>query len=115
MNTRSRAILFTRYVGLELKGAITARGFTAKEIALRSHRSPAAFNRWLNGHVEIPLAVVCESCELIGISPGAIIDAAFERVAADERASHVSGPGDDGSMPLAAKHGRRRTDEDPAE
>lgn len=81
MNTRKRAEEFTRMVGLELKGAITARGFNATQVAKATSRSPAAFNRWLNGKVEIPLTVLCESCEHIDVDPHFIVETAYSRMA----------------------------------
>ncbi|MGN6126541.1 MAG: helix-turn-helix domain-containing protein [Humibacter sp.] len=131
MDKRQRAMLFSRYVGLELKGKITARGYTAKAVALAAQRSPAAFNRWLNGRVELPLAVLCEACEVIGVEPQVIVDLAYSRVvveygpaesarvqAADagvagKRAGARSDVGafpDDVDIPRAAKKGARKTD-----
>jgi len=115
-------MLFSRYVGLELKGKITARGYTAKAVALAAQRSPAAFNRWLNGRVELPLAVLCEACEVIGVEPHAIVDAAYSRVVVEhgpgERAAggrltamrDVGALADDGEIARAAKRGDRKTD-----
>lgn len=80
MDKRRRAELFTRYVGLELKGKIISRGFTAAQVAVDNHRSIAAFNRWLNGKVQIPLAVLCEACETIGVEPRDIVQTAYDRV-----------------------------------
>lgn len=84
MNIRNRAHLFSVYVGLELKGRITSRGFTAKQVAEGIGRQPAAFNRWLNGKVEIPLTVFCEACELIDIEPSKIVEDAYSRVAFEQ-------------------------------
>lgn len=79
---RDRAEEFTRYVGLELKGAIAARGFTAQAVAAATARSPAAFNRWINGKADIPMTALCESCELIGVEPDSIIENAYARMIA---------------------------------
>lgn len=81
MSSRDRADDFARFVGLELKGRIVSRGFTAQHVARAGGRSPAAFSRWLNGKVEIPLAVLCESCEIIGVDPREVVDAAYRRLA----------------------------------
>ena len=43
-------------------------------------RSPAAFNRWLNGKVDLPLSVLCEACEVIGAEPAAVAEAAYARM-----------------------------------
>ncbi|WP_223690068.1 helix-turn-helix domain-containing protein [Leifsonia poae] len=83
MNIRQRAEIFTRFVGLELKGKITAMGFTASAVAEAINRSPAAFNRWLNGKTEIPLSVVCEACEVIDIDPQVIVETAYSRLAVE--------------------------------
>lgn len=80
MSTRHRAERFAQYVGLELKGAIIARGFTAKQVAESTGRSPAAFNRWINGKAELPIVALSESCEFIGIEPSVIVENAYARM-----------------------------------
>lgn len=80
MNTRARAEAFARYLGLELKGRIVSQGFTALKVAQTTGRSPAAFNRWLNGKVDIPVTVLCEASEVIGVEPQEIVDAAYSRM-----------------------------------
>ncbi len=117
MDLHERAKVFSHYVGLELKGKITTRGFTAKTVALKTQHSASALNRWLNGVQELPLAVLCESCELIGVEPGPIIDAAYSRLVIEYDGpgrpgtpNDVGGPSDTEDMPAAAKKGRRKTD-----
>lgn len=80
MNNAARAALFTTYVGLELKGRITTRGFNAQQVSTQTNHSPAAFNRWLNGKTPIPMAVLCEVCEVIGVEPRRIVTAAYDRL-----------------------------------
>lgn len=81
MNKRERADTFVRFVGLELKGAITARGFHASKVAKQMGRSVAAFSNWLNGNTQIPMSVLCEACEVIGVDPTFIVDTAYNRLA----------------------------------
>lgn len=81
MDKRERAERFTVYVGLELKGRIVSRGFTAAQVADQMGRSRAAFSRWLNGKQSIPLSVVCEASEIIGVEPGDIVAKAYDRLA----------------------------------
>lgn len=83
MNIRQRAETFSRYVGLELKGKITSQQFTAKAVAEGIGRQPAAFNRWLNGKVEIPMTVLCEACEYIDIEPAKVVEDAYARLAVE--------------------------------
>ncbi|AZS46637.1 MULTISPECIES: helix-turn-helix domain-containing protein [Microbacterium] len=79
-NTRERGELFGRYVGLELKGAIVSRSLTAKAVAERIGRADANLNRWLNGKTEIPIAVVCEVCEVLDLEPRTIVEHAYDRM-----------------------------------
>lgn len=83
MNIRDRADLFSRLIGYELKGRIVTRGFTAKAVAERARRSPSALSNWLNGHVGLPLTALFETCEIIGIAPSEVIDAAYDRLRAE--------------------------------
>lgn len=83
MNIRERAETFSRYVGLELKGKIVSQQFTAKSVAEAIGRQPAAFNRWLNGKVEMPLTVLCEACEFIDVEPSKIVEDAYSRLAVE--------------------------------
>lgn len=79
---KQRAADFSRFVGLELKGMIIAKGFTAMRVALAIGRQPAAFNRWLNGKVDIRLDVLCEACEAIGAEPRGVVERAYDRMVA---------------------------------
>ncbi|WP_295014843.1 helix-turn-helix transcriptional regulator [uncultured Microbacterium sp.] len=80
MNTRERGELFSRYIGLELKGAIVARALTAKAVAEQIGRADANLNRWLNGKTEIPIGVVCEVCEVLDLEPRTIVEHAYDRM-----------------------------------
>ena len=80
-NQRKRAEEFGRFVGLELKGRIVTQGTTAKAVAEAMGRSQTAFNRWLNGKTEIPLSVLCEASEVIGVEPSDIAAKAYDRLA----------------------------------
>ena len=89
--------MFAQYVGLELKGRITSQGFRATEVAVATGRSPSAFNRWLNGKAELPLAVLCQACEVIDAEPSLIVGHAYDRmaVALGERGGETYGAGGD--------------------
>lgn len=92
MDIRERGSIFTRYIGLELKGAITARGFNAQQVASASDHSPAAFNRWLNGKAALPLSVLAEACEIIGIEPRDIVEVAYARLLKDHGPQSATAP-----------------------
>jgi transcriptional regulator with XRE-family HTH domain len=80
MDIQKRAAEFGRLVGLELKGRIISQGFTANDVADETGHSRAAFNRWLNGKVEIPVHVMCEACEAIDWDPSNIVETAYDRM-----------------------------------
>lgn len=80
--SNERAERFALYVGLELKGMIVSKGFTALRVAQTTGRQPAAFNRWLNGKVDIPVRVLCEACEVIDAEPSEVVGRAYDRMVA---------------------------------
>lgn len=80
MTNTDRGLIFGKYVGLELKGAIISRGNTAAGVAKSLGHSQSAFTNWLNGKVQIPISVVVNASEVIGIEPSQIIDAAYDRL-----------------------------------
>ena len=75
-----RGIRFTAYVGLELKGAIAARGWTATAVAQATSHSPAALSRWLSGQKALPMPVLLEACDVIGADPREIVERAYSRL-----------------------------------
>lgn len=83
MNDREQSELFTKYIGLELKGRIVTRGFSAMQVAEAIGRSPSAFSNWLNGNASIPISVVYDACKVIGVLPPDIVDAAYNRVVSE--------------------------------
>ncbi len=81
MDRRERSQRFAFYVGQELKGTITSRGFKAAAVAREMGRSGTAFSNWLNGKGAIlPLAVLAEACEVIGVEPAIVVAAAYTRL-----------------------------------
>jgi transcriptional regulator with XRE-family HTH domain len=80
MSNRERAERFTHYVGMELKGRITAHEWTAQRLAAAMGRSPSALNGWLNGKRELPLSVLCEAAENLGVEPSSIVEVAYNRM-----------------------------------
>ena len=81
MDMRGRADKFAEYVGLALKGAITEHGFAASAVADRLGRSRSAFTNWLNTRkATLPLEVLAEACEVIGVEPSEVVKSAYERL-----------------------------------
>lgn len=81
MSNLKRADEFARFVALELKGRIISQGFTAKAVAEGIGRPAATLNRWLNNKLPLPLTVLCEISELIGVEPADVVRLAYDRLA----------------------------------
>ena len=67
-------------LGGELKGAITARGYTAAAVADALGHSKAAFSNWLNGVRQLPTHAYENACEFIGIEPQDLVERAYRRL-----------------------------------
>lgn len=76
----NRGERFTVLLGGELKGAITARGYTAAAVADAFGHSKAAFSNWLNGVRQLPTHVYENACEFIGIEPQDLVERAYKRL-----------------------------------
>ena len=80
-----RGEAFTAYIGAELKGLIASRGWSAAAVARRTGHSASALNRWLNGKQVLPLPVLLETCDLLGVEPREVVSRAYDRLG-EERA-----------------------------
>jgi transcriptional regulator with XRE-family HTH domain len=76
----SRGTRFSALLGLELKGAIVARGFTATEVAQRIDVERATLNRYLNGKRIIPSPIVVLVAETIHEDPALLVRRAWDRL-----------------------------------
>lgn len=110
MDKHERAERFTLYVGLELKGRIVSQGFTAAQVADAMGRSRAAFSRWLNGKQSIPLSVVCEASEVIGVDPSDVVAKAYDRLAFLH--GEASDNGQDGGRVVHGRFGQMGSGQD---
>lgn len=120
MNLFERGKRFAFFVGQELKGQIKARGFTAGEVARNTKHSESGYARWLNGKVEIPVSVVYETCDYIGIEPRLVIELAYIRLARElelmpvpvSEVADTLNTDKQAALQEAATHGYRRADYD---
>jgi len=76
----SRGARFSVLLGLELKGAIVARGFTATEAAEQIGVERATLNRYLNGKRIIPAPIVVLVAEAIQEDPALLVRRAWVRL-----------------------------------
>ena len=76
----SRGARFSALLGLEIKGAIVARGFTATHVAEQIGVERATLNRYLNGKRIIPSPVVVLVAEAIHEDPALLVRRAWDRL-----------------------------------
>lgn len=75
----NRAKVFSRYFGLELKGAIAAQGYSQAKVAEALGHAKSAMSNWLNAKPPISVDVAQKICELIGVDMRTIVDRANVR------------------------------------
>lgn len=75
-----RGEAFTVYIGAELKGLIASRGWSAAAVARATGHSASALNRWLNGKQALPLPVLLEASDVLGIDPREVVARAYSRL-----------------------------------
>ncbi len=78
-----RGEAFTAYIGAELKGLIASRGRSAAAVARETGHSASALNRWLNGRQALPLPVLLEACDVLGVEPREVVSRAYARLGAE--------------------------------
>lgn len=75
-----RAKRFSYYFGLELKGAITAQGYSQAKVAEALGHAKSAISNWLNAKPPISVDVAQKICEYIGVEQRVIAQRANKRV-----------------------------------
>ncbi|MDO4243767.1 MAG: helix-turn-helix transcriptional regulator [Actinomyces sp.] len=96
-----RGDAFAAYVGAELKGFISSRGWSAAAVAKATGHSASALNRWLNGKQSLPLAVLLEASDVLGIDPRDVVARAYARLAEEG----VVGTGSVTALPTSRRVG----------
>jgi len=85
----SRGARFSVLLGLEMKGAIVARGFTATAVADIIGVERATLNRYLNGKRIIPSPVVVLVAEAIHEDPALLVRRAWDRLNEEQPGTQV--------------------------
>jgi transcriptional regulator with XRE-family HTH domain len=75
-----RSNRFAQLLGLELKANFAREETSQAEVAERLGHSKSGYSRWLNAKPSMPLEVLLNTCELIGVDPRTIVDSAYRRL-----------------------------------
>lgn len=76
-------MLFSKYVGAELKGAIASHGYSQGKVADALGHARSAMSNWLNAKPPIDVAVANKICDYIGMDFTVVVKRAEQRVADD--------------------------------
>ncbi len=79
---------FAHLVATELKGAITARGFTVAQVCEQIGTYPTTFSRYFAGKRSMTLDTFYAVCAVIGIEPAEIADRATKRMETETPATY---------------------------
>ena len=71
---------FSRLLSLELKGAISAYGFTVKAVVEKVGVDYSTLSRYFKGSRALPATVLNDACEVIGASPDELVQRAYARL-----------------------------------
>lgn len=79
-NIESRGERFSHLLGSELKGAISARNWTVRNVAKNINVHHATMSNYFNGSRMLPADVFAKACEVIGVDPADLVDRAYTRL-----------------------------------
>ncbi|MST50596.1 helix-turn-helix domain-containing protein [Mobiluncus porci] len=82
-NETRRGARFSELLSKELKGAITANGYTVKEVCRAIDLNPSTFSNYVNGSRMLPSDVYADACEFIKVEPAILVDRAYDRLEAE--------------------------------
>jgi transcriptional regulator with XRE-family HTH domain len=83
-----RSNRFAQLLGLELKANFAREETSQAEVAEQLGHSKSGYSRWLNAKPSMPVEALLNTCELIGVDPREIVDAAYKRLI-EEMGSYI--------------------------
>ncbi|MEE8757687.1 MAG: helix-turn-helix transcriptional regulator [Bifidobacterium sp.] len=90
-----RSNRFAQLLGLELKANFAREETSQAEVAEKLGHSKSGYSRWLNAKPSMPLEALLNTCELIGVDPRDVIDAAYKRLIDEMGKPKASAPAAD--------------------
>lgn len=77
---KNRSHRFAQLVGLELKADFTRHAVSQTSVADRLGHSRTSFSKWLNAKPSMPMEALINTCELLGVDPREVFNAAYRRL-----------------------------------
>lgn len=75
-----RSHRFSQLVGLELKASFARHETSQAEVAVKLGHSKSGYSRWLNAKPSMPMEALINTCELLGVDPREVFNAAYRRL-----------------------------------
>ena len=104
MDMNLRGDQFSIVLGLEVKGAIAARGFTVKAVADAISIERSTLSRYLNGKRAMPAPVLVMIGQQISVSPVLIMQRALDRMPEGSVPAQVNLLSPDVVMPVSPSY-----------
>lgn len=96
-----RSHRFSQLIGLELKASFARHETSQAEVAERLGHSKSGYSRWLNAKPSMPIEALMNTCELIGVDPRDVFNAAYRRLV-EELGAYKPSIGESDSVQSAA-------------
>ena len=77
---KNRSHRFAQLVRLELKADFTRHEVSQTSVADRLGHSRTSFSKWLNAKPSMPMEALINTCELLGVDPREVFNAAYRRL-----------------------------------
>lgn len=75
-----RSHRFSQLIGLELKASFARHETSQADVAEKLGHSKSGYSRWLNAKPSMPMEALINTCELLGIDPREVFNAAYRRL-----------------------------------
>lgn len=75
-----RSHRFSQLIGLELKASFARHETSQADVAEKLGHSKSGYSRWLNAKPSMPMEALINTCELLGVDPREVFNAAYRRL-----------------------------------
>ena len=75
-----RSHRFSQLIGLELKASFARHETSQADVAEKLGHSKSGYSRWLNAKPSMPMEALINTCELLGVDPPEVFNAAYRRL-----------------------------------
>ena len=89
-----RSHRFSQLIGLELKASFARHETSQADVAEKLGHSKSGYSRWLNAKPSMPMEALINTCELLGVDPREVFNAAYRRLIEEMGEYNPASPGE---------------------